>query len=73
MNIVKDEKGDLLADFHSIMNTWRDHFYQLLNVYGVSDVTQTEINATEPLVPQPSPFKLRNGYRKAKKMQIARY
>jgi len=62
MNIVKDEKGDLLAYFHSILNRWRDHFYQLLNVLGVSDVTQTEINAAEPLVPQPSPFKFTNGY-----------
>ena len=58
---MKDEKGDLLAHFHSILNIWSYHFYQLLNVNGVSDVTQTEINAAVPLIPQPSSFKFRNG------------
>ena len=38
--IVKDEKGDLVADFHSIMARWRNYFSQILNVNGVSDVRQ---------------------------------
>ena len=33
---------------------WRDHFSQLLNVLGVSDVRQTEIQTTEPLESEPS-------------------
>jgi hypothetical protein len=37
-NIVKDEKGDLVADSHSILAKWRDYFFQLLNVHGVNDV-----------------------------------
>jgi hypothetical protein len=36
--IVKDEKGDLLADSHNILNRWKNYFFQLLNVHRVSDV-----------------------------------
>jgi hypothetical protein len=53
-NVVKDEKGDLVADSHSILARWRNHFFQLLNVHGVKDVSQTEIQTAEPLVPEPS-------------------
>jgi hypothetical protein len=35
-NVVKDEKGDLVADSHSILATWRNCFFQLLNVHGVN-------------------------------------
>jgi hypothetical protein len=38
--IVNDEKGDLVADSHSIMARWRSYFSQLLNVHGVNDVRQ---------------------------------
>ena len=31
-NVVKDEKGDLVADSHSIVARWRNYFSQLLNV-----------------------------------------
>jgi hypothetical protein len=34
----------------------RNHFSRLLNVHGVSDIRQTEIHTTEPLVPEPSAF-----------------
>ena len=40
-NIIKDEKGDLVVDSHSILTRWRNHFSQLLNVHEVNDVTQT--------------------------------
>ena len=52
--IVKDEKGNLVADFHSIMARWRNYFSQILNVQGVSDVRQVEIHTAEPLVTEPS-------------------
>jgi hypothetical protein len=55
-NIVKDDNGDLVADSHSILTRWRKHFSQLLNVYGVTDVRQTEIHRAEPLVTEPSAF-----------------
>jgi hypothetical protein len=53
-NIVKDEKDALVTDSNSILNRWRNHFSQLLNVYEVNDVVQTEIHTAEPLVPVPS-------------------
>jgi len=54
-NIVKDEKGHLVADSHSILGWWRNYFSQLLNVqHGVNDVRQAEIHTAEPLVPDPS-------------------
>jgi len=39
-NIIKDEKGDLVADSHSIVARWRNYFFQLFNVHGVKDVGQ---------------------------------
>jgi hypothetical protein len=52
--IVKNEKGDLVADSNSTMARWRNYFYQILNVHEVSDVRQAEIHTAEPLVPEPS-------------------
>ena len=54
--IVKDEKGDLFGDSHSIMARWRNYFSHILNVHEVSDVRQAEIrvHTAEPLVPEPS-------------------
>ena len=59
--IVKDEKGDLVADSHSIMARWRNYFSQLLNVHvvhEVNDVRQAEKHTVEPLVPEPSAFEV---------------
>ena len=33
-NIVKDEKGDLVADSHRIVARWRNYFSQLFNVHS---------------------------------------
>ena len=53
-NIFKNEKGDPVADSHSIVARWRNYFSQLFNVHGVKDVGQTEIHTAEPLAPDPS-------------------
>jgi hypothetical protein len=53
-NLVKDEKGDLLADPHKIVSRWMDYFCQLLNVQQVWGIRQTEIQRAEPFVPEPS-------------------
>jgi len=53
-NIVKDDKGDLVADSHSIVARWRNYFSKPFNVDGVKDVGQTEIHTPKPLVPDPS-------------------
>jgi hypothetical protein len=53
-NLVKDERGDLLADPHKILNRWKNYFCQLLNVHGAGDVRQTEMRTAKPFVPEPS-------------------
>jgi len=53
-NKVKDEKGDLVADSHSIVARWRKYFAQLFNVHGLKGVGQAQIHTAEPLVPEPS-------------------
>ena len=70
--IVKDEKGDLVADSHSIMATWRNYFSHILNVHWVSDVRQAEIHTAEPLVPEPSVLEVELAIEK-QKSQITRY
>jgi len=37
-NIVKDEKGDLVADSHRILDRWSNQTSQLLYVNGVNNV-----------------------------------
>jgi hypothetical protein len=66
-NIVKDEKGHLITDSHSILARWRNHFSQLLNVHGVNDVRQTEIQKGEPLVSEPSAFEVETAIEKLKR------
>jgi len=63
---VKDERGDLVADCNSILAGWRNHFCQLLNVHGVSDIGQKEIHTAEPLVPEPSAFEVELAIEKLK-------
>jgi hypothetical protein len=48
----------LVTDSHSILAMGRNHFYQLFNVHGVSDVRQKEIHTAEPIVPEPSVFEV---------------
>jgi len=52
-NTVKDDKGDLVTDSHSILARWRNHFSQLLKVHVVNDVRQTDTQTAEALVPEP--------------------
>jgi hypothetical protein len=66
-NRVKDEKGNLVTDSHSFfLARWRNHFCQLFNAHGVSDVRQTEIHKAEPLVPDPSAFEVEMAIEKLK-------
>jgi hypothetical protein len=53
-NIVKDEKGDLVADSNSIVDRWRNYFSQLIRVHAVKEDGQAEIHTAEPLVPDSS-------------------
>jgi hypothetical protein len=53
---MKDENGDLLADFHSILNNCKNYFSQVLNVHVFSEVRQIDIHTAEPIAPNPNPF-----------------
>jgi hypothetical protein len=64
---VKDENGDLLADFHNILNRWKSYFSQLVNVHNVSDVRQMEVHTVEQLVPVPSRLEVEIATAKLKK------
>ena len=64
--IVKDEKGNLVADSHSTTTKWRNFFSQLLNVHGAKDVRQEEIYTAEPLVPEPSEYEVELAIEKLK-------
>ena len=66
-NIVQDEKGDIVTDFHSILARWRNHSSQLLNVYGINNVRQTEIPTTELLVLEPSALEVEMDTEKLKR------
>ena len=65
-NIVKDEEGDLVADCHSILAKWRNHFSHLFNVRGVNDVRQMDIQTAELLVSEPSVFEVEMAIEKLK-------
>ena len=66
-NIIKDEKGDLVSDIHSILARRKNHFSQLLNVQGGNDARQTEICTAEPIVPEPSAFQVEMANEKLKR------
>jgi hypothetical protein len=61
-NVMKDEYGVLLVDSHNILKRWKNYFSQLLNMYRVSDVRQTEIYTADTFALFPSPFRGRNYY-----------
>ena len=44
----------MARDSHSNFARWRNYFSQMLSVYGVNDIKQTEIHTSEQLVTQPS-------------------
>jgi hypothetical protein len=57
-NPVKDDQGYLITDSHSTLSRWRNHFSQLFNVHGVSDVRKTEIHIAEPPLPDLTVFEV---------------
>jgi hypothetical protein len=52
--LVKDKRGDLLADPHKILDRWENYFCELLNVHRVGGVRQTQMDSAEPFVTEPS-------------------
>jgi hypothetical protein len=62
--LVKEENGDLFADFHNI--SYRHYFSQLLNVLWINDIRQTEKHIDESLVLEPSSFQVESVIKKLK-------
>ena len=56
----------MVADSHSILARWRNHFSQVLNIHGVSDIRHTALHTAEPLVPEPSAFEVEMAIEKLK-------
>jgi hypothetical protein len=46
-NLVKDERGDLLADPQKKLTRWQNYFCHLVNVQGAGGIRQTEIHFTQ--------------------------
>ena len=65
-NIVRDKKGNLVTNSHSILVWWRKHFSQIFNVYEVSDVRHIEIHSAETQVSEPSAFEIEMAIQKLK-------
>jgi len=56
----------LVAESHSILARWRNHFSQLLNIHGFNNVRQTDIPTAEPYVSEPSDFEVQLAIEKLK-------
>jgi hypothetical protein len=47
-------RGEILANTRKILNRWRIHFCQLLNVQETGGVVQIGMHTAQPLVPEHS-------------------
>jgi hypothetical protein len=50
-NLVKSDRGNLVADSHSILDKCKNHFCLLLNLCRVTDVRQHKICTAGSVVP----------------------
>jgi hypothetical protein len=64
---LKGEKGDMVADCHSILAMWRNDFSQLWSVHGANDVRQTEIHTAELLASECSAFEVQMAIERIKR------
>jgi hypothetical protein len=58
-NLVKDERGDLLADPHKMLNRWENYFCELLNVHGTGVLGRRKCMQLSYLCQSPVPQMLR--------------
>jgi hypothetical protein len=54
IKLLKDKRGNRLADPHKFLIRWKNYFCQLPNVHGAGSVRQTEMHTAEPFVSEPS-------------------
>jgi len=55
--LKKHESGDL-ADYHNILNGWKNYFCQLLKVHSLNDVRQTGMYTADTLAHETSSFEV---------------
>jgi hypothetical protein len=72
-NIVMGEMGGLVADSHSILARWRNHFSQLLDIHGVNVVRQTKLHTAQTLVPKTIFFEAEWAIEKLKRHKTSRF
>jgi hypothetical protein len=55
---VKEYKGDLVTNSHSILAKWKKKFLSTIEytIHRVNDVRQTKLHKAEPVVPEPGAF-----------------
>jgi hypothetical protein len=58
-NLVKEEHGNMLPDFHSILNRPKNYFSQLLNVRGDNNASYKEMQRAVPLEPESRPSEVK--------------
>jgi hypothetical protein len=49
-NRVKNENRDVLGDSYNILHRKTNSYFQLLNVFGVNEICQSEIHTAKSLV-----------------------
>jgi hypothetical protein len=59
-NLVKDEKGDLIADPQTILTRWKNYFCQLLNVQSVRGINRQKYRQQSHLHQSLLPLRLRS-------------
>lgn len=60
---------ELLADSDRILNIWKNHYFQLLNVNYVNYVRQTKVHTSKPLVPKPTAIEVERTVEKFKRYE----
>lgn len=50
LELAEEWECDLLENSPNMLNRWKNHFCQLLNIHYVNDVTQSEIRTAVPIV-----------------------
>jgi hypothetical protein len=67
MQWIQDPSQNNVDNLNNVRRDASRHFSQLLNIHGVNDVRQTEIQTAEPLVPDPSAFEFQMATEKLKR------
>jgi hypothetical protein len=66
-NLVKDERGGLLADPQKILTRWKNYFCHLLSAQGPGGFRHTEFHTAEPFLPEPIAVEVEVAIRKLKR------